>query len=254
MKLYWESAEAGDFDSILRLIPDGVLNSPRRSVVPLVDFFRVPSRGLASLEQVLQSDLTRATELRFEHAVPVQRGYGWPSYTDLLVLAPGVSVAIEVKYTEPRYPTVRKWLGAPREPNREAVLARWTSLIARGSGVELDLEELLNLPYQLIHRLASACSTSAPEKRLVYMLFGTDAFRLYVADVRALDRLLGTRAHIGVDVVSVPMTGDSRFAELTAAWDAGERQLAAEVRTALFEGPLFSFGPVIPRYTRAATP
>lgn len=254
MKVYWESAEAEDFSSLLHLIPDSVFHSPRRSVVPLVDFFRVPRRGLASLAQVIHTDLASAAELRFEYAVPVQRGVGNPSYTDLLVQAPCVSVAIEAKYTEPRYETVGQWLGTPRKPNRQAVLAGWISLIALGSGAELDVEELLNLPYQLIHRTASACYTSASGKRLVYMIFGPDHSDHYVDDVRALDRLLGPRAQVGMDVVSIPMTGNSRFARLTAAWDAGERQLAAEVRSALNKGPLFSFETVCPRYTRVATP
>ena len=34
-------------------------------------------------------------------------GRGKPSYTDLMILAPGTAIAIEGKYTEPAYESVR---------------------------------------------------------------------------------------------------------------------------------------------------
>ena len=52
-----------------------------------------------------ESDLT----LSFEHCVNVQKGVGKPSQTDLMLFVNGTCIAVEAKYTEPRYDTVKKW-------------------------------------------------------------------------------------------------------------------------------------------------
>jgi hypothetical protein len=211
----------------------------------LVDFFRNPAVALDTLGSALGLDLTSAQDLAFEYAVPVVSGSGKPSYTDLMILCPHISVAIEAKYTEGRYESVRTWLGAPPISNRATVLNGWLSVISSVVGRNIDTSAVLDLPYQLIHRTASACSTGAETRVLVYMIFGEDPSRHYAADITALDRLLKRPDELDMHVLGVPMKPAPEFVELLEQWDAGLRYLADGVRRALLQGQLFQYA--VPR-------
>jgi hypothetical protein len=246
----WDTTAVVDFGALVHAIPADVLNSPRRSVIPLIDFFRQPSTALVALGSALQLELVGATELAFEYAVPPPKGQGKPSYTDLMIRCADVSIAIEAKYTEPRYESVRSWLGTSPTPNRLAVLTGWLSLINKTAQEPVGVESVLDLPYQLVHRTASACSTAATDRVLAYMVFGDDPGAYYADDVAALDRLLGEPAGLAIHVLSIPLCGEPALDVLIERWDAGERQLSGAVREVLLMGPLFRFGPIRALYDR----
>lgn len=250
INLRWDSTAVADFDALIGAIPADVLDSPRRSVVPLIDYVRRPSSALAALGHALRLDLVEPTDLAFEHAVSAPKGRGKPSYTDLMIGCGDVSVALEAKYTEPRYESVRSWLGASPTPNRVAVLKGWLSLLDPLAQTAVGVEAVLDLPYQLVHRTASACSMAVTDRAMVYLIFGDDPGMHYAEDVAALDHLLGEPAGLAMHVLNVPLRGEPAFAALTARWDAGERKLAGAVREALLAGPLFRFGPVRALYDR----
>lgn len=102
------------------------LKKRTRSTVPLLDYWRDTDECLRQFGHAAGLDLSAATELHFEHSVAVRSGRGKPSFTDLMILSPESVVAVEAKYTEPRYASVRNWLGerAPIPTNREKVLKR----------------------------------------------------------------------------------------------------------------------------------
>ena len=76
-----------------RLGPDAVA-SPRRSTVPLLDYWRVPEPRLVDLGARLGVSWSDNTELHFEYEVPVQRGRGKSSYTDLMIIGNDVAVSL----------------------------------------------------------------------------------------------------------------------------------------------------------------
>jgi len=240
VRLHWGKREEADFESLLRAIPDAALDSPRRSVVPLVDFCRSPDRAVAALARATGLGLTDAADFVFEHAVPVQKGRGKPSFTDLVILTPRTVLAIEAKYTEPEYETVRSWLRDPVEPNRAAVLEGWLGLLGRVAARPITTPEVLDLPYQLIHRAASACSPDREHRAMAYLTFGETAPH-YSKHVSTLAAILGP-ASLSMLVLSCPITKLPSFVTLERRWDRGERKLADAVRAALIGGPPFSFG------------
>ena len=237
-RLYWETAPASDFDSLVKLVPDESLNSPRRSVVPLLDFCRVRNEALARLDAVVNPNLGDATDMIFEHAVPVQQGRGKPSFTDLLILTPVAVVAVEAKYTEPEYESVKSWLGEG-QPNRHDVLQGWLNLLANALGRPIAEAEVQNLPYQLIHRAASACHIERSERAMIYLVFESAAPH-YATHIDALATIL--RNCVSLSVVSCPVVKSKAYEELEQRWDAGERRMAPTVRSALMAAPLFTFG------------
>ncbi len=252
-ELRWAGMDVLDFATLVRVLPVNALRSPRRSVVPLVDYFRQPGTALAALGHAVEIDLTDVEVADFEHALAVRRGKGKPSYTDVMLQGRNVSVAIEAKYTEPRYKSVRKWLGETPTPNRIKVLSGWLELINGVAATSLEIDAVLELPYQLVHRSASACSSDAAYRALVYLIFGEAPGAYYVDDVAALDCLLGEPLGLGMHVVHVQAHPEPAFKALTDRWDGGERELAEGVRQALLGGSLFRFGACNALYSRPSS-
>ena len=99
--------------------------------------------------------------------------------TDLMILfKEGARITIEAKYTEyvkeEEYtPILKDWYG--NAEHKKAIIQCWIDYINRnGCGSILTAEELLNnnpeLPYQFLHRTASACFM-CKRPILVYQLF-----------------------------------------------------------------------------------
>ena len=242
LTIRWDAEEVPDFQALLARVPDATLNSPRRSVVPLLDFWRDPAASLPRFARIIGIDLSAATDLNFEHAVPVQKGQGKASYTDLMILTPDAAVAVEAKYTEPEYENVRTWLRDRAPVNRLDVLDGWLGLINRLAAAPVKREDVLDLPYQLIHRTASACHPDRATRALVYLIFGENPAAHYSQHLETLRRLIAAPHALSMMVLACPTQGLPRFEDLTAMWDAGQRELAQSVRSALAEGPLFTFG------------
>lgn len=168
--LYWETRPASDFEGLFTHVPDDALNSPRRSVVPLLDFCRFPDEALVRLNEMVNPELRNASDMIFEYAVSVQQGRGKASFTDLLILTPEAVVAVEAKYTEPEYESVKSWLGEGKQ-NRHEVLQGWLNLLANAAGRKIAEADVHRLPYQLIHRAASACHVERSKRAMIYLVF-----------------------------------------------------------------------------------
>jgi len=240
LRLRWKTCDSADLLGLLECVPDDALQSPRRSVVPLLDFCRSPARTASALGDATKLELADATDFVFEYPAPVRKGRGKPSFTDLMILTPTTALAIEAKYTEPEYETVRSWLRTPAEKNREAVLDGWLGLLGRVALRPLSASDVLDLPYQLIHRAASACFPERRHRALAYLVFGNAAAH-YAEHVGSLAALLGSTA-LPLLVLSCPATELEACEALAKRWDGGERELARDVRDALLAGRLFSFG------------
>lgn len=209
-----------------RLGPDAVA-SPKRSTVPLVDYWRVPEQRLRDLWERLGVPRPDHVEMHFEHAVPVQRGRGKSSYTDLMILAEDVAVAIEAKFTEPRYESVGTWLGRAPTQNRRDVVEGWLCAIEAVAETPIRRDAVTNLPYQLIHRTASVCCVSRRKRLVVYQVFGDAPAAYYADDLGRLGSVIGVRDRITFLVLGCAFRSTEAYAQLEARWDAGERDLVS---------------------------
>ncbi|MGO8816567.1 MAG: DUF6946 family protein [Terriglobia bacterium] len=233
-----------DFEQIVKLLIPGAVLSPVHSTVPLVDFWRRPDSVLAQLSGTIGVELSPPIGLCFEYPVPVQRGRGKASFTDLMITASSAAVAIEAKFTEPRGETVHKWLRDPPETNRTDVLEGWLDLIRKVTGASLSVHSVMDLPYQLIHRTASVCSVDRPDRRVVYQIFfrsGRVPPDYYPNDLNNLWERLGRPVAPRFHVVDCPLRSRPAHENLVKRWEQGERQLGEAVRDALLKGPLFFF-------------
>lgn len=151
------------------------LNSERTSSLPLAQFWNDTRRSDFRRRLKTIGETTGITipedgcKLCFEYSVPVRFGKGKSSMTDLMIISDDLAIAIEAKYTEARegYESIGKWLGridrGETSDNKPAVLKGWLSYIQKAGCTSAEgIEELDRkaIPYQLLHRIASACATA----------------------------------------------------------------------------------------------
>jgi len=207
-----------DWPTLVDAYGDADLNSPRRSTVPLLAYWhdRIPRFG--RLLHQLGLETSTPPKLSFEHPVGVAAGHGKSSITDLMIIAASTVIAIEAKYTEPMYETVRAWLGQPPQQNRCTVLGGWLSLINKATATSLTMNSVLDLPYQLVHRTASACFSQATHRAVLYQVFDAAHRDRYLDELRKL-RALAPEAPLALGVLLSPAVPSDSYLALCASWD-----------------------------------
>jgi hypothetical protein len=233
---------AADIPTVIGLLDAGAFASPTRSTLPLLDYWREPEARLHDLGKALGWPLLPSADLTFEFQVPVREGRGKPSFTDLMIVTPDCALAIEAKYTEPRYETVHEWLGCVPTRNREAVLQGWIRHVESATACRVNKEAVHALPYQLIHRTASVCSVARPARAVIYQVFGDTVSSHYARDLAMLAHALPGNHQLRFYVMSVAVHPSPGLMRLSARDDTTDR--AARIRSAMLEGPLFAFGDV----------
>jgi hypothetical protein len=244
--LSFQNRPVSSFKELVRSFPRDEFNSPARSTVPHLDYWRSLERKANEFTALLGEPHSSQFDLHFEYRVPVQAGRGKPSHTDLMLLSSELAVAIEAKFTEPPYEKISSWLRKPPEANREQVLSGWLGLINRQCGVSLTQDQVFDLPYQLVHRTASACAASRPHCRVVYQIFDPEKQPYYESILSELAKLLRPGSP-GFSVVLSPFEPTPRYLRLLSDWGAGVPDLAESVATALVSGQLLRFSPSVHR-------
>ena len=170
MELFYGKPAGYSFDEILDQYRSRDLNSVRTSTVPLLSYWKSTNQAARDLRKALNLPAPPST-IAFEYPTP-SAGRNKSSMTDLMVLGNGWKVAIEAKYTEVAtgHQTVAKW-NEGRSENKSQVLLHWLRMIAPYSETNLDEEAVQDLPYQFIHRTASACHNSPKSAFVVYEVF-----------------------------------------------------------------------------------
>lgn len=240
LHLSLREAPQPDWAAMVTALDDADLNSPRRSTVPLVAYWRGPIARLTWLQDRLSFPSAPRASFSFEHPVGPPLGRGKPSYTDLMILTPATAIAIEGKYTERAYESVGAWLREPRDHNRCDVLRGWLQLLNTATRVGLTIDAVTHLPYQLVHRAASACYPNAEHRAVIYQVLDATYRERYLDELHRLRALVKTPA-LTLAVLSTPAAPAERYSRLFAQWDAGERKMAGEVRSALLDGQAFTF-------------
>ena len=244
MKLVWSYAGrfVSGFDELLGCYGAKEFKSPKRSTVPFLAYWASAEQRAKEWSEELSFALSDAIYLDFEYEVPVQRGKGKASCTDLRLTTGAASVAIEAKWTESRYKDVNRWLlDTTDRQNRREVLEGWLDRLQACASTKLRLEDLAQLPYQMIHRAASACCLDAENRWLVYQVFDAseDKWNMYLTDLKTLVKRLGERSTLRICVAGCSLTRTDRQIELEQRWDGGERHLGEPVREGLKHGDLF---------------
>ena len=167
------------------------VNSAKTSSLPLVQFWKNKGKSCGFSRCVnkflkecgLSAIGSEEPCFCFEYSVPVnnERGAkGKASMTDLMILTNQRAVAIEAKWTECEsvYEPIEKWKASGVVENHDKVLNGWEAYInnylkGRVCG-EITVTD--DMPYQLLHRVASACYAAMQDSKkksavVIYHLF-----------------------------------------------------------------------------------
>ncbi|MDE0522418.1 MAG: hypothetical protein OXH79_10735 [Boseongicola sp.] len=217
-------------DRLLDCFPETAFDSPTRSTIALLEHWRSTEQRVRELARALGLPVPRRVQLDFEHMVHPPKGRGKPSCTDLMVISPDFVVAIEAKWTEPRYPVVEDWLDGTE--NRKQVLQGWCDLLELRAESRVATGDLHGLPYQMVHRAASAChQRKAASCRVAYLVFETTARARSecLEDLALLRDVLGSRSSLGMALAECSIEQSRTLNELRRQWESGERHLHAPV-------------------------
>ena len=229
--------------AVLDRYKDSEFKNLTRSTIPLLVYWRDPQRILHLLRNELGiDDLDDRADVRFEFATKVKRpGRGKASMTDVMVTSPSARIAIEAKWTEPRYLTVADWAGTSR--NKAHVRNHWLALIGRitpfRDGTSIDA-----LVYQMLHRTASACASQPQRAIVLYQVFDDGRHRVdYASDLTALASALepSPRLDFWLQTIRLARAEDYRSVEREIAMTPRHR-VPALIRRAVATAQLFEFG------------
>jgi hypothetical protein len=249
--VYFDKTRIETLESLLDSYRATEFASPSRSTVPLLSLIK---DGWPQFVEILSScGLPEGSHLHFEYKLRPPLGKGKASHTDLMVVSEdGAALAIEAKWTEPRYQTVSEWLPLEvntetnLEDNRTQVLQGWLDLLQPQASDLLKIDNFSGVVYQLVHRAASVCERSDRPK-LAYLRFTPNPDGIlaghedYRADLACLHALLGRPSRFAFYAVEVPIRPTPAFQSLRresgTSCDLGQR-----VRGFLLEERLFEFG------------
>jgi hypothetical protein len=168
------------------------------------------------------------------------------------------ALAIEAKWTEPRYETMAKRLRRANSnaDDSRAFIEGWLEFLQPFATTPLHLDDFSETVYQVVHRSASACSLGL-QPVLAYLHFSTPTptggatCTQYIRDLTAVHELLGSPDRFPFFVIDLPLEPTPAFLEIQGL-KKGQATTGQAVRSALRAGVLFKFGE--PRVHRVGAP
>jgi hypothetical protein len=150
------------------------------SIIPTIDYWKNLNNRI--LTELMLSDC----DICFEY--PVQSIKNAPSsYTDVMLLSGDTVIAVESKWTE-NIGVLCKYHKAVR---KNEVQQHWITIISNYLNKEFRLEQFQEIEYQLLHRVASACSLGKKNCKVVYQIFYTQKRKDdFLYEIRKLQLLL----------------------------------------------------------------
>jgi hypothetical protein len=239
-----------DFAALCECFQGTALQSPYRSTVPLLSLV---GHSPGDWQSLLKSwGLPDDVAVHFEYCVASSKVGGNPSQTDAVITSDKRAVAIEAKWTEPRYPTVSSRIRKPEADGGDPriTVRGWLGHLNSFATRPLDVDDVADVVYQVIHRAASACAIAVARNcrpHLVYLHFhpsphsSSATTAQYARDLQHLHDLLGRPREVSFSVVEMPLRFTDAF-ESIRNLDKRDKSTSAHVRQALCRGPLFTFG------------
>ncbi|NEW79030.1 MAG: hypothetical protein GZ086_06295 [Gelidibacter sp.] len=248
MMIYYKKLKLESIDNIYNRYNSKEFKSPYRSTIPLIALFKsnqILNWGLVN--PLNEMDL----KFVFEFETPVNKGKGLPSCTDLMIEYPNSCIVIEAKRTEPPYKKVKKWLS--NSINKKLVLEGWLELINNYTGLKIDLAEIIDLPYQLIHRVASACSLKKQQTEIIYIGFDLNERKTnyYLDCLERFSTILENRLNLYLYCYDIDKSEE--LIELEKRWDSGERDLSQAVISGLLNDNLMGLTETMKRKINKTT-
>src|ERR1043166_5076795 len=184
-----------DFAALCERFSGKSLRSPYRSTVPLLSLVEHSRHQWNALLESWGAPTD--VSVHFEYRVASPKVGGHPSQTDALFISDSTVWAIEAKWTEPRYGIVAKRLSTPEADGGDprVTVKGWLKHLNAFAVQPLQLEDVSDVVYQVLHRAASACAVATAHSckpQLIYLHFHPSPLKSsattdqYISDLRHL--------------------------------------------------------------------
>jgi hypothetical protein len=240
--IFYNKQEINSIDLIYNKFNKNEFKSPRRSTIPLIVLFK---HNQVLDQEFINSNSIPEIDYIFEHKTSVVKGKGSPSFTDLMIEYSNGCIAIEAKRTEPPYYKVEKWLS--NSSNKKLVLEGWLEIINNYTGLKVEISEIQDLPYQLIHRVASACSLMKLHTKIIYIGFDLNERKkkYYLNCLESFSSILENKLDLYLYCYNIDKTEE--LIQLERRWDLGERDLSQNIISGLQNDTLMKLSETMKR-------
>jgi len=177
-ELFYSRPNIHKYNLILDVFSNNKLNSIKTSTVPHVQYWKNTEKSILFIEKNLNISFTKP-KLYFEYSTPSYKS-NKSSMTDLMIRDSNYKIAIEVKYTEyakSTYELIPDWFIKGNKENREKVLNHWYENIKDFIACD-KIDSSSTIPYQFLHRTASACFDNKKQAIVIYQLFYDEETKL----------------------------------------------------------------------------
>lgn len=133
------------------------------SVIPTIDYWKNLNNKI--LTDVISDDYN----ICFEYPVKSIKN-ATSSYTDIMLISNNTNIAIESKWNE----KIGCYCKKQKSKRKNEVQQHWINIISKYIGKDLIIEQFCDIEYQLLHRVASACSLNKDNCIVIYQIFYND--------------------------------------------------------------------------------
>ena len=231
LNLFHKKTEINSMEQLLKCYGSNEFSSPFRSTIPLLHqlFY-----NLDTIKQIIPNSESYTFELEYE--TKVQKGKGRASCTDLMVYNQNKAFCIEAKRTEPLYSNVKRWLSEGDLENRKLVLSGWLELINNRCGTAIQIPDVLDCTYQIIHRFASACNMSG-DTELNYYLYNSDNQGIYLKELIGLRKLFGNSVPIKLYMFN--LFSNELYISYEVSYNGRISNFSDRIQQLMIEGKIF---------------
>jgi len=130
------------------------------SIIPTIDYWKNLNNRV--LTDIAVNDYNICFEYPVKSILKAKS-----SYTDIMLISDNLNIAIESKWNE----KIGNYCKNHKAKQKDQVQQHWIDIISKYIKKDLDLEQFQNIEYQLLHRVASACSLKKDNCIVVYQIF-----------------------------------------------------------------------------------
>lgn len=172
INLTWGNPEK-NYNFILDAYSRTKINSNKTSSIPLAQYWKKYKENISLLKKELNLEGSDFN-LFFEYSTPSYRNNN-SSMSDIMIITEKEKIAVEAKFLEIKqeYQSIKNWFKEAKNEdskiNRKNVLNHWNEILA----LFVNNKALIgsSIPYQLLHRTASACYENDNKAIVLYEVF-----------------------------------------------------------------------------------
>lgn len=201
------------------------------SIIPTIDYWKNLSNKI--LTDIIADDYN----ICFEYPVKSIKN-ATSSYTDIMLISDKTNIAIESKWTE----KIGDYCKNQKSKRKNEVQQHWINIISKYIDKALIIEQFSDIEYQLLHRVASACSLNRDNCIVTYQIFYKDLLSdSFIKEIVKLISILDSKKiRFYVDSVKLDFT-DTYLILSDEIKDLSKKKRIDKIKDTIKQNDLFIF-------------